>query len=314
MRTRVDFKVVKEAARFEAILERYGLSFETKGKELLVRCPFHDDEKPSLRVNVEKKVFKCFACDVGGDVIAFVARKEDVSLREAAVLLAEWFGGGETNAPTPRARKGKENEEPTPATSTTAPAENKPLSFALKLEADHPYLASRGVDVGLASFFGLGFCSRGMMKGRIAIPIHNAKGELVAYLGRFAGEPPEGEERYKLPQGFHKSEVLFNLHRVAGAEHLVVVEGVWSVFRLHALAIPAVALLGRSLSPSQLRLLVESGVRNVTLLLDGDEAGRTAAAELLPRLASHCFVRVVNLPNAGEPDTLAEEELKKLLA
>ncbi len=81
MRTRVDFKVVKEAARVEAILERYGLPFETKGKELVVRCPFHDDERPSLRVNVEKNVFKCFACDVGGDVIAFVAKKEDVSLR-----------------------------------------------------------------------------------------------------------------------------------------------------------------------------------------------------------------------------------------
>ncbi len=153
-----------------------------------------------------------------------------------------------------------------------------------------------------------------MMKGRIAIPIHNEKGELVAYLGRSVGEPPDGEERYKLPQGFHKSEVRFNLDRVKGAEELVIVEGVWSVFRLHALGIPAVALLGRSLSPSQLRLLIESGVRNVTLLLDGDEAGRTAAAELLPRLASHFFVRVVNLTDGGEPDTLPEEELKKLLA
>ena len=65
------------------------------------------------------------------------------------------------------------------------------------------------------------------MAGRIAIPIHDEAGDLVAYAGRWPGDDgwPEGEERYKLPQGFQKSHVLFNLHRVLDAEHLVVVEG-----------------------------------------------------------------------------------------
>ena len=57
------------------------------------------------------------------------------------------------------------------------------------------------------------------MAGRICIPIHNAKGELVAYAGRWPGEDvPDGQERYKLPPKFHKSRVLFNLHRLAGGE------------------------------------------------------------------------------------------------
>ena len=58
--------------------------------------------------------------------------------------------------------------------------------------------------------FGLGYCARGMMKGRIAIPIHDETDALVGYAGRWPGDPAEGEERYKLPPGFKKSRVLYN--------------------------------------------------------------------------------------------------------
>jgi DNA primase len=52
----------------------------------------------------------------------------------------------------------------------------------------------------------VGFCTgKGIMAGRVAIPIHNEQGELVAYAGRWTGDPPDGEGKYKLPTGFHKS-------------------------------------------------------------------------------------------------------------
>ena len=53
------------------------------------------------------------------------------------------------------------------------------------------------------------------MAGRVCIPIHNTAGELVAYAGRWPGEPPEGVERYLLPKKFEKSRVLFNLNGFA---------------------------------------------------------------------------------------------------
>ena len=53
--------------------------------------------------------------------------------------------------------------------------------------------------------FGIGYCSRGMFQGHIAIPIHNPAGGLIAYLGRMV----DGKEpKYKLPRGFKKSQVL----------------------------------------------------------------------------------------------------------
>lgn len=151
------------------------------------------------------------------------------------------------------------------------------------------------------------------MAGRICIPIHDAAGQLVAYAGRWPGEPPEGVERYRLPAKFEKSRVLFNLHRVEG-EHVVLVEGYFSTFRLHALGVPTAALMGSSVSEEQLALLRERGTRQVTLLLDGDDAGRKARERALPALANAFFVRAPLLPDGEKPDTLGEAALLQLVA
>ena len=88
-----------------------------------------------------------------------------------------------------------------------ADLKNSPLSFELKLDL--------GLTEAAIEHFGLGFAGRGVMKGRIAIPIHDEYGQLIAYAGRWAANPvPDEESRYKLPDGFHKSQVLYNLHRV----------------------------------------------------------------------------------------------------
>jgi hypothetical protein len=64
--------------------------------------------------------------------------------------------------------------------------------------------------------FGLGYCQKGSMAGRVCIPIHTADGALVAYAGRWVGPEealPEGKGKYGLPSGFHKALELFNRKR-----------------------------------------------------------------------------------------------------
>jgi len=165
------------------------------------------------------------------------------------------------------------------------------------------------------SQFGLGYCPRGILAGRIAIPIHNPHGDLVAYAGRH----PKGKApRYKFPSGFHKSLELYNLHRAkheAPQRGLVLVEGFFDVIALWQLGMPnAVALMGTELSTAQEALLVQHTDR-VVLLLDGDEAGRSAMQELLPRLARRLFVRTVELPDGVQPDSLEQGDpvLKRLV-
>jgi hypothetical protein len=191
---------------------------------------------------------------------------------------------------------------------------NPPLTFELKLDPAHPYLVERGLSSAIIASFGLGYCSRGVMAGRICIPIHDAAGRLVAYAGRWPGDgPPDGEDRYKLPAKFQKRAVLFNLHRVEPGAHVVLVEGYWSAIRLHTLGVPVAALMGSSVSPEQVSLLCGRGVQFVTLLLDGDDAGRHARELVLPDLSSSFFVRAPLLPDGQKPDTLAERALRALI-
>lgn len=63
-----------------------------KGREMVGLCPFHDDHRPSLNVNVAKQIFKCFACGAGGDVFKFVQLRENLSFPQAIERLAERVG------------------------------------------------------------------------------------------------------------------------------------------------------------------------------------------------------------------------------
>ncbi|MGB8227430.1 MAG: CHC2 zinc finger domain-containing protein, partial [Sedimentisphaerales bacterium] len=63
-----------------------------KGREMVGLCPFHEDHKPSMYVNPDKQIFKCFACSAGGDVIKFVQMREGLSFMRAVERLAARAG------------------------------------------------------------------------------------------------------------------------------------------------------------------------------------------------------------------------------
>jgi hypothetical protein len=65
------------------LLERYGVEHRRRGSSLVARCPFHDDTRPSLQVNEQKGLWRCFVCDIGGDGIAFVMRLKAVGFADA---------------------------------------------------------------------------------------------------------------------------------------------------------------------------------------------------------------------------------------
>jgi DNA primase len=208
--------------------------------------------------------------------------------------------------------------ETTPETAKV----NPPLKFALKsLDPAHPYLTERGLTAETITHFGVGWCTgKGIMAGRIAIPIHNERGELVAYAGRWPGDSPDGEGKYKLPTGFHKSLVVYNLHRAkdhAKDQGLIVVEGFFDCMRLHQAGIRnVIALMGSSLSDEQEALIVAAvGPQGkVALMFDEDEAGWKGREEALSRLSSRVHVKVVGLGEEGtQPDGVSAETLARYL-
>lgn len=212
--------------------------------------------------------------------------------------------------------KGAGKDQPVHQQTTSDSGINKPLTFVLKnLNVKHPYLSGR-VWVETIERFGLGVCGKGLMNGRVVVPVHNEHGELVAYVGRWPGDDfPSGEGKYKLPPAFKKGYVLFNLHRVIEAvrkgEPLILVGGFFDVFRLYELGYPnAVALMGSSLTKEQEDLLksVLTPSSRVALMFDNDPAGINCTGDVAGRLSVWCFVKVVNLPEGiTQPDQLKEK-------
>jgi len=335
----VDFKLIKSKVSIVQLLERYGalesLAKSSNGDRLSGACPIHGGtNKTHFRVSVSKNCWNCFGqCQCGGNIIDFVAKKEDVSFRDAALLIQEWFMKEPAPAPRNRTAAFEElavKEEPSRQSTRVLPeeqseseeesGENPALSFELaKLDSAHPYLKERGLTAETIATFGLGHCAKGVLRGHIAIPIHNRDGDLVGYAGRLPGAPEKGQGKYKLPKGFKKSLEVFNLHRAALSEQdapLVVVEGFFDCFALHQAGYErVVALMGSSLSDTQEQTIIETvGDEGVIVFFDNNEAGRSGAAEAVWRLAQQTFVRAVLAEGEGrQPENLSPDEMRIFL-
>jgi DNA primase len=76
------------------IVELVGKHLELRraGRGYVGRCPWHDDRRPSLQVNPDRQTWKCWVCDIGGDVFSFVMKREGCDFREALQMLADRAG------------------------------------------------------------------------------------------------------------------------------------------------------------------------------------------------------------------------------
>ena len=110
-----------------------------------------------------------------------------------------------------------------------------------------------------------------------------------------------------------KKDLLYGFHRSARRDlpALVLVEGPWAVMRLAQLGLPAVALLGTQLSATQHRLL--RAFPQITLMLDGDQAGRAATERLFHLLRDTLRTQCIYLPADHDPDDLDDPSLSALM-
>jgi DNA primase len=312
----VPFAEVKRAVSLEAVLARYELlpGLTRKGMNLAGPCPFcKGSSGRQFQVNLVKNAWYCFGCKEGGNILDFVAKKEEVSIRTAALKLDSWFELGLVAKEKPQAEASAHPAE-TPAASLEAPptakevppTSNPPLAFTLKtLEPNHESLASLGFSSETIERFGAGYCAKGLLKSRFAIPIHNAEGDLVAYAGLAVEE--DASPRYLFPPKFHAPLEVMNLHRLpefaedGGPLYLAAeIEGVLRLAEVGIVA--ALALFDGSLSLAQEEAVTGALPLFERLVLVGEGfEDRTVA-----RLARHAPVMwsPSSLPEAflsGEP-------------
>lgn len=73
----------------EEVVSRY-VPLKRAGSNMTACCPFHSEKTPSFMVSSAKRIFRCFGCDAGGDVISFIMLIENTDYVSAVVKLAEW--------------------------------------------------------------------------------------------------------------------------------------------------------------------------------------------------------------------------------
>jgi len=312
----IDFKSIKGKVSMETVLSHYDVRLRRVGAdEFRGKCPLptHSSirSNDSFSVSFTRNAWSCQSASciaarsgrVGGNVFDFVAEMERCSIREAALHLQHSLTESQMPGATSR------NEE-----SVAHTPENRPLSFTLRnIDHQHPYVASRGLSEQTARYFGVGYYDgNGFLRGRVVIPIHNEHGELVAYSGRATGQT---KPKYRLPAGFRKSHLLFNLHRAIrkGNRTIILVEGFFDTFKIHQAGHHNVAaLMGSKLSDRQADL-IGTYFDKVILMLDADEAGKAATSAAATALSSILAVQIVELASGAQPDQLASEEINRLL-
>ncbi len=82
---------VRQAVDIVDLVGSY-VQLRRQGRNFVGLCPWHDDSRPSLQVNPDRQSFKCWVCDIGGDVFSFVMKAEGLEFREALEMLAERAG------------------------------------------------------------------------------------------------------------------------------------------------------------------------------------------------------------------------------
>ena|ERR1035438_4279851 len=142
---------------------------------------------------------------------------------------------------------------------------------------------------------------------------------VVAYAGRWPGEPPGDTPKYKLPPGFRKSIELFNVDRAVKESTdrpLVIVEGFFDCMKLHQLGCRrVVALMGSTMSAAQEELIRKhtDSKSQVIVMLDEDEAGQAGREDIAVRLAKFLFVKVHAFEKPDtQPDNLTAEQVSAL--
>lgn len=313
------------------------------GREWKACCPFHNEKTPSFTVNDEKHFYHCFGCGAHGDAIRFLTDNRGLPFMDAVKELAA-SAGMEVPAADPRSRERAERQ----ATLHDVMAAAQRW-FAEQLHTPDgaealAYCQRRGIGGGAIQRFGIGFApdrrnalrqalavhtdakliEGGLLiqvddkepydrfRGRLMIPIRDARGRVIGFGGRILGA---GEPKYlNSPETplFDKGSSLYNLDRASPAsrqaKRLIVVEGYMDVIGLDRGGIAeAVAPNGTALTERQLELLWRLDPSPI-LCLDGDAAGQKAgiraATRALPLLGPERTLSFVTLPQGQDPDDL----------
>src|SRR3989344_4048711 len=341
--------IIKEKLDIADFLRSY-LQLIPAGRTLKAICPFHPEKTPSFIVSPDKKIWHCFGCGEGGDILSFVMKYEHVEFPEALRMLAERAGIPMRNlSPT------QEREFGVLYDMHDAAAEFFRAQLRKNPKAEQ-YLKGRGLSENTIKEFGIGYdplgdgltlalmekrfsiqdiiraglsarirgLNRDRFEGRIIFPLHNPFGKIVGFAGRVfelpSGQKEEDVGKYvNSPETpiYHKAKVLYGFHaaktHIAASRTVFLVEGHMDFLMSWQSGVKnAVAISGTALTEEHL-LKLRRFADTAVVSFDNDTAGLRALEKGMDMFHALDFhVKAVSLGEYKDPAEAAEKDARFL--
>lgn len=319
------------------------VSLKRSGNKHLGLCPFHNEKTPSFTVDGDKQLFYCFGCHVGGNVVGFLEKKENLTFFETIEELAKRVN---VTVPIVNSDAPSISRE----TRTKVLEANKAAARYYHNALFEPegvegleYLTSRGLTNNIIRRFGLGYApnsrdtlikhlkdqgfeediivSAGLavkndygihdfFRNRVMFPIISPTGEVIAFGGRVLDSSKPKYLNTNDTPVFNKRKNLFalNILKKNNRGRAIIGEGYMDVIALNMAGFDyGVASLGTAVTPEQIRLL-KRYAHEIYICYDGDAAGISATHKVIDLMkAEGLKPKIIELPLGVDPDEYIKE-------
>ncbi|QHX35966.1 DNA primase [Spiroplasma sp. TIUS-1] len=338
---------IKDAIDISDVIGSY-ITVHKAGKDYKAVCPFHDDSNPSLSISTSKKIFNCFPCGTKGDSITFVMLYEKLSYPQAVQRMIEKFNISVEGFKITEESKSSKKAKVLYKINKIAADNYFVNLFSDNGKAAQKYLKTRGIETDLINKFEIGYVSENdnnlievlrknfsldeiresnlfiesgskfipFFRERIVFPIKDVEGNVLGFSGRIFDKGKDKEKiKYlnsKDNQIFKKSEITYNLNNsknvISKKDEAIIVEGYMDVIALDRVGIQnTVAIMGVAFTSGHVEL-ISKFTKNITFMLDSDNAGMNAMLSIISDLESKSKnygglkLRFVHINDSKDPD------------
>lgn len=327
---------IRDRADIVDLIGEY-VDLKRSGSNYMGLCPFHSEKTPSFSVSPSKGIFKCFGCGVGGDVITFVMKRENLSFPEAVEFLAdkysvrlEVYKDENKEARDKRDRLYEINREAGLHFLKNYQASQKTQLYLKNRMLNDKTIRSYGIGYSKDSWTDLydhltklGYNEDELLelnliskskngnyidrfRDRVMFPIINRNNRIIGFGARaFGDEKPKYLNSRETPI-FHKGNNVFNMNiisRESTRERIILVEGYMDVISLYNSGINySVASLGTSLTIDQANI-IKKMAKDIYICYDSDNAGINATSRAIDIfLEASVKPKIIELEGGLDPD------------
>jgi 5S rRNA maturation endonuclease (ribonuclease M5) len=287
---KLDLKKVREEIfnDIDSLLNRLNVEYQLNNNNIFMPCPIHGGDNPNgLSISLSHKNWRCWThnCheEFGSDIFGFISGcRKDSTFSETLRFICNTYSINNKHTSKkvekPEIVKTELEEIVSIFRPTVTTFHDKSYVRDVVTLNNSIYFENRGFLSSTLSVFGVKDCvdKTSKMWGRSIIPV-TFRGKEVGYIARSTQDYIQ--PKYLFSNGFKKTEFLYNYDRAVESSEknhcLFLVEGQGDVWKLYESGVyNVVGIFGKDLSDSQKSLLIQSGVSDIVILTDNDQAGR----------------------------------------